>query len=681
MVLLECALFVRNLRDKNSKTPSHWVRINKDAPSTAAHLKKWGDSIGEKLRVVELRERDTIQQMRSRCGKDPSVLSEEPVLPDVVPEGAEGDEVEGPKFQTVSFGIKMAACVLLDEITRYLRDCPSPLPSSFHGDTPRVSITNLDGNRRLSLTSTTSTETDTLVTPTYSSGANLHPSSDRRPPTIGALPHSISLDEDRERQFNGNSFEEEEFLSLNAAHPPLQKKVSVYLRVNSAIEGGEALRKRRNSGLKQTVNVRFSPTLGGPTSKRRSSISVTPTSVNQRHVSFRKAEHPSPKSRPLALTTGAIRPKARKESAPVPTQSKLRMENVPSSQSFQDHYLEAVTPELTHRPSLQHQPSTSSQRSTNIGTQIQHGISRLRTRAKFFRKIVRRKTAIELPKTVPTGNAPFLAQRKRPRRLSQGHGLGIEDKKWFFPWLDVVEHIIIIDALNPEAHSRHVRACKELVTALTHMYEVFEATDVEPVPGQQGSMTSVSRSLSSIFAAPWLNYGGEEGTEGIIPYPPPSITSPSALPLRRKKAQSPLGSVALVGATETYSSVTLETSKQLASLDFSKLQRSVANFLMRDATIEGFLEQDTSLSKQKSDSNFNHARRRYLDSSWSGLLHSPFSLMVYSSPILHSESFSALREIAWGLLLDTDANLAQAAGECSNFLKGFFFLYVFYLCR
>ena len=662
MVLLECALFVRNLRDKNNKNPSHWIRINKEAPSTATHLKKWGDSIGEKLRVVELRERDTIQQMRSQGGTDPCVLSEEPILADVVPEGARGEEVEGPRFQTVSFGIKMAACVLLDEITRYLRDCPSPLPSSFLTGTPRVSITNLDRNRRPSITSSTSTETDTLVTPTYSSGANLYPSLDRRPPTVGGLSHSISLDQERENQFNRNSFEEEgEFLSLNAARPSPQKKVSVYLRVNSAIEGGESLRRRHNSGLKQTVNVRFSPTLGGPTSKRRLSLSVAPASVTQHHVSFRKAERPSPKSQRLALTTGALRPKARKESAPGPTQPKARMENMPSSQSFQDHHPEPVTPELPHRPSLQHQPSTSSQRSTNIGTQIQHGISRLRTRAKAFRKIVRRKTAIELPKTAPTGNAPFLAQRKRPRQLSQGHGVRIEDNKLFFPWLDVVEHIIIVDALNPEAHSRHARACKELVTALTHVYEVFAATDAESVHGQQGSMTSVSHNLSSIFAAPWLNYGGQEGSGDGVPYPRRNIASPSALPMRRKKAH-PLGSGSLVGTMETYSQVTLEASKQLASLDFSKLQRSVANFLVRDATIEGFLEQDTALLKQKSDSDFSVARRRYLESSWSGLLHSPFSLMVYSSPILHSGSFSDLREIAWNQLLDTDTSLAQAAG-------------------
>ena len=46
----------------------------------------------------------------------------------------------------------------------------------------------------------------------------------------------------------------------------------------------------------------------------------------------------------------------------------------------------------------------------------------------------------------------------------------------------------------------------------------------------------------------------------------------------------------------------------------------------------------------------------------SGLLHAPFSLIVYAAPVLSMDSFTYLREIAWDTLLDADQDLSVAAG-------------------
>ena len=51
----------------------------------------------------------------------------------------------------------------------------------------------------------------------------------------------------------------------------------------------------------------------------------------------------------------------------------------------------------------------------------------------------------------------------------------------------------------------------------------------------------------------------------------------------------------------------------------------------------------------------------------SGLLHAPFSLIVYASPVLSMESFTYLREIAWDTLLDADQDLSVAAGTNRSF--------------
>ena len=44
-------------------------------------------------------------------------------------------------------------------------------------------------------------------------------------------------------------------------------------------------------------------------------------------------------------------------------------------------------------------------------------------------------------------------------------------------------------------------------------------------------------------------------------------------------------------------------------------------------------------------------------------MHAPFSLLVHAAPILHDATFSNLKEVAWDTLLDTDHELAKAAGE------------------
>ena len=164
MVLLECALFVSKLRSQED-WPTLWLYHNTEGGrGLCLHLKRWAEVIGEKLRLIELREREMLNRLRITTGRgiggDPSIfLPEEPVFPD---DRDESEDARKPDSgETISYAVKMAACVLLLEITRFLRNPPPQyISTTSQQNTPRVSVSNVD--RRQSNTSNYSSDTDTF---------------------------------------------------------------------------------------------------------------------------------------------------------------------------------------------------------------------------------------------------------------------------------------------------------------------------------------------------------------------------------------------------------------------------------------------------------------------------------------------------------------------------------------
>ena len=645
MVLLECALFVHKLRD--SPNASHWLRNRQDVNhrALAIHLKRWAIAVGEKLRIVELRERDMIQQLRRKGGgggKDQLiVLPEEPVLPDNPVEQETRKSGDVGRFRTVSFGIKMCACVLLYEITHYLRDNTHNSLSVLKA--PSVNITDLD-DRRSSVVSSASTDTDAVATPSPGATGMLHHSLDAR--FLGALrqplqqeTRSSSLEESVVHNVtNQDSMEDE-----NHQEVP-QKRVSVYLRVNSAVEAAEAgTRGRLNSALKQTVNIKSSDAAANKLApKRRSSISAA--SVGRRHVSFYdKSRSDRPvvtQGRKSAITVGNLRP--------IPGKNNMR-----SSHSFQDNPGASSPSESLTKPTLQLQGSTVSQRSHNIGTQIQNGISRLARRA-FRGK--QRKTTAGRKKTSVGGSSPNLPQKKRPQRLSQGL-VAIEDNKRFFPWLDIVEHLIVVDALNPDAHASHTQTCTELVTALNHVYALQDV-------GEEGRPRESGCNLNAMFSGALDPLLRRDRSKFGLQQPRSNQSRRTAKMRSSHSASAVLSPSAISSVSSSVSS-----NQSLASLDFSQIRRGIFSSPSSNlfTAIELFLEQDTALPVAQTDTTFNRARKGFLQQSFAGLLHAPFSLLVYTAPILVSSTFSSLKDIAWETILDRNQQRAEAAGELQNF--------------
>ena len=529
----------------------------------------------------------------------------------------------------------MAACVLLYEITHYLYDhAPT---SALLAHSPRIDIANLSPymfDRKQSLSSVSSLDVEPVMVAPPSPGMVSQERSPviRRP--ISQLPQSSSLEADT--AYRVHSFEED----LPEEGSP-HKEVCVYLRVNSAVETRPRAGSRVNAALKQIVNVKYSDQ---QVTRRRSSLTVASLSVGKRHVSFHESsgDRSPTKARPAAATLGTLRP--------LPGKTGL-----PSSRSFQSEIPEPVPPEpvslepaFPSRPALQQQPSTASQRSLNIGSQIQHSISRLRTRARAFRhNIIRWKSTVDHRKPSVSGGSPSLLQRKKLPKLGRGVSI-TEESKRYFPWLEVVEHLVIVDGMNSEAHLKHAQVCKELVTALSHVYASPEGTGSE-------ATTAMFHSISSaVFAGSSSHSTGSKSSE---------LSSSVQL---RKPPPTPVPFLKTL-CTLSAGSSSRDQSQSLASLDFSQARVGVAGMLssVQDNSIELFVEEDAELPPAEVCAGYNKARQSYIRESYGGLAHAPFSLLVYTAPILHPSTFTALKKIAWGMILDRNQELAKSAGKSS----------------
>ena len=69
-----------------------------------------------------------------------------------------------------------------------------------------------------------------------------------------------------------------------------------------------------------------------------------------------------------------------------------------------------------------------------------------------------------------------------------------------------------------------------------------------------------------------------------------------------------------------------------------------------------------------------------MQQSFAGLMHAPLSLLVYTAPLLSSSSFSSLKDMAWGMILDRNQELAQAAGKKERILAMYVHVWRYQSC-
>ena len=656
-MLLECALFVSKL----SQTPHIWVQHYRDSSyNVCFNLRKWGDAIGEKLRLTELRERELEKRLKRGAleSDDPIVLPEEPVFPDD-DRGEDGEQV-------VSYAIKMVACNLLLEITRFLNDPPAVFsgPSLSLVSTPRVSSSHLER-----WPSDVSSDGESIK------GWNTLNPADFRPPLNQSIySSSLSFDDYDSR---GHSFDE-------GGLPPNPRKniVSVYLRVNSSngVGAGGANRSSSFRSRKQTVAIRELRILDSPAEThpnwsqgspggRRKKLSVSQTATSLHHAAVYGGVGGSlggaPKSpRRPSLSAGAAKP----PSAGFHRLKPAVRRRSTSTQLHKATYLQ----EGDFRPPLLSQSSTASTKGhpgASLGASLNEGLSRLRRSAqRAFRKVRKRQQTPEVH--TPGGGSPSLAQRKKlQQRRSSVTGslsqvMGLEDRRRY-SWLDVVEHLILMDASNPEAHKMNKRSCAKLIAALSFVYADSSSERLE-----FGIGMTMSRSLSTIFTESLAPSDGSRPSSAKYSR---TTSLPLSLHIQLSQRHSRKSRAArTISLPDTNKVITYQQPvvNPLAALNFSMLncERFTSTFLLvtssnKRGSIELFLEEEAPYSMPYVTAKLDKQRRNYVRDSFAGLMHVPLSLLVSAAPILHPTYFSNLKDVAWEVLLDTDQELAKAAGR------------------
>ena len=658
MVFLECSLFVSRLRS-SSDMPliTAWLRHNPDCGhNVCVHLKRWGEAIGEKLRLIELKEKEMQRWMNGDqdggTAEATLPLPEEPVFPD-----EKEDAESGPKSQTVSYAIKMAACMLLLEITRFLLDPPDHFlgHAISNTPTPRVSVSD----RKYSTISSNSEGEKSL---------GLHPGELR--PSIGrplseiAHPTTFSFD-DETRPL---SFDDVVVDTL-PVHSPKKKhrKVSLYVR------GGPGALNRSTS-------------IKGPTVTMRQRTPVPPDSAGEVRTTVRRVASPGfRRKQSISISSSTLgrpvrRPSLSDSATPryqySPQKTRRKSEGYSLGRMISIPADEPPSP----RSPLYAQDSTSSARGgVGLGASlINQGFHRLRRTAK--RAFRRTRRAGDGPGS--TGGSPGMPQRRRMKKASVA---GSSATFWFdseaphhYPWLDVVEHLVLVDASSPESAGQRKRACLDLVTALGVVFPDESPQEDAPLPSS-GSGT-MRRSLSSLFAAGDFvpvaeaagsarssvrnSYAGVHGRNTTMKSHPasrtPSVRSFSvpAVILHQRPSRARAQQWSLTDATA------------LSRLSFSPANysqhASTSFFVMTDTSepndVELFLEGESSMTKAHISSCFMRRRRDFITNGYAGLLHAPFSLLVSSVFLLHASVFGTLKSIAWDVMLDSSEELSRAAG-------------------
>ena len=675
MVFLECALFVKNLTSDTSCSATVWINQNRDSPhmyNVVHNIRRWGEFIADKLRIVELKERDIMQRLgKIKEGDEPVYIPEEPVFPDdaddsFVVDGDSSATASAPedKLQTVSYAIKMSACLLLLEITRFLRNTPDhfnpQVTSASAMSTPRVSVSHVD--RKISNASMVSSDMEAV-----SRGASVL----SHPPRLGHFGSSLSVEDAEPSLYDHRHGTALSLDDGGGSSSPKKKRVSVYLRVTST--GGAS------GSVSRKTSVRRQSKLVSGDAQQRSPTFRRPRKSAALHTSFYtggRSRRPSIVPNATVGSYHPVPPRYRRKSLGAAVLSRGDVRESELTDSFSSSHHHTLSPPLAGGKT-----ASSSFLGSNFGKLKRSAQRAIRRTKRQGQKQLHPEQA-----TSP-GSSPGLATRKKIRRpsISGGsttqsiggpHPLPPEESRKWFPWLDVVEHIVLTNWTSAETRMKQAQACKALIAALEMVYSSSheeERSSKEPQKGskQKQDKLTMSRSVSTIFAQQLTLLEGMPAT--------------SAHPVRGRSSQQTLRSVSLPSVRrrtlqksnamlrQFSSPATVEQRSSSVLARFSFANMSYAQFTSsflgatsaggREGGIEAFLEEESSFPRSYLLAELDKQRREYIKTDCIGLLHSPLSVLIHAAPILHDTTFSTLKAPVWDMLLDSDPELSKTAGK------------------
>lgn len=705
MVFLECAMFVRNLYTQATTPP--WVQHNFDSPhmrNVTANLRKWAEAIGEKLRMVELREKEMFVRLQSQSDPGtPLVLSRETVFLDEISATPPGDTAG----RCISYALKMAACNLLLEITRFLRDIPphfSPVAPASQVGTPLLSTHSFERAFSRTASNGSMDSLDAAADAGSHQQQTQHrrgASGDFKPPSLGQFGSTLSV-EDAEPpppppppEFPHQSFSMDEYAASSSLH---RKRASFYLLINTSGNnpGGGSLSRTlsRNTSFKkpQSRVVRVAET---PTESRTLSRALThgSPSFRARRMSLSSAGHPSAPHRPSILVPA--NPTFLSASQPhyamfAPTTGpgtnylSRRRKSVGavllSQRSQESEYL-PPPPSTPHTPGAFFSGKTNvGGGATSLGNSLNIGFTKLKRSAQraFRRHGTKTRNASDLS---PNASPGPLHRNKSPRQSNADnysqkstYYSSLTEESWrYYPWLDTLEHLVLVD--TREASIRNKQECLKLVTALKKVYSQTYQEEEENVDrGKTKKDLTASRKHSTIGNLFIHHLALHDNLQ-----PVDEQSSSGSYGRFQSLPAGGTGKDKRAGLQQTYRSISVPAVRSyrgqaklstLGKLSFAGWNSSkfVGTFLGRrescmpnEETIQLTIEAESPYERTHLATQRDKERVDYLNSEFSGLVHVPFSILVYAAPILHASTFSVLKGVAWDALISTDEGLAQAA--------------------
>ncbi len=567
----------------------------------------------------------------------------------------------------------MVACTLLIEITKFLREPPPTfLPVSM--PTLNRSISAQSQERKPSNISVMSSDSDTNPSPT--------------PGTIHQTRQG-SLDYYRK---GSSPLLEDVPKFLSSDHPPspnTSTRVSMYLRVNSRhgkkhprtqTQGGTIGRGGKTHLSQVEIpadNFRVVSSNAPLKTTRRMSVSaaafLSQPQVNtdsNTGTSIRHRARPSVSIHPSVLRRKSISGSVikasavRKDNSPILSRTEVTSKGVQAT----------ISPSNTIKVNS---PQDARRRPSMLGRVFQHGRKiAQRRRPAANQSDSNRPRASTTTNTSSAASSPGLGHhRTMPQAKADFlYDSKLEDIKSHFPWLDVVEHMIVsFYSTSTELQERRKKSCCQLMAALKIMYSLkFERDKIEDETSQVSAQlnikphTAVEASIATAFTTGTLlpdvisrdnpETFGTPRTMGSI------IRSNPAKQVTANDMPSTLGKL-------DFSGVRLRRFLESGMIWGSKLDgnNTLKNLLEKDeemlyVSLEYLLETDSSQSIPGLLDSFNSVRLKYVSTFFAGLLHAPFSLLTYAAPVLPSSTFRDLQESAWIALCDQDYEYADAAG-------------------
>lgn len=550
----------------------------------------------------------------------------------------------------------MAACVLLLEITKFIRE-PPPDFASFpnHPAHPVIQVSTTtpmsSGDRKFSNLSILSTDSD-------SSRLAVSPV----PPFVPPIRRLSS--EQQLRHSTGISLEDiPKFRSVDQQQltdqQPSQhlRKLSVYLRVNSRY--GRPNRVAHPSLFPKTPEATPDP-------HRLASPNHSPLKANNRRMSMSVAALKQASAGAHDVTGSTTRRLPRRSVAFIAHPSSRRRMSVAANFSVHDHARKETSPNPVLNPHAYSRQGSVPGTGKGIGSP-----SNRRHRPSVFNKVARKfafrqrgkqehadkkklSTTTQASSTGSTANSPNLSHRRTIMHHLSSHTETLNDLQTNLPWLDIVEHLAAAsNSPSPAINLQRRKACLELIAALEKIY----GGEVET---QSESNLESSSAGSPVKGAPSLTrpmYRNSISTAFSD-----SMGSDTRHLLSPSLARS---------ATGTFRRF-IDFHRALASLNFTGVR--LTTFMVPgndnvDLTMDELLEQDSAQDAKKIQYEHSRERLQYIQQGYAGLLHAPFSLLTYAAPLLTPSDFMQLKEVAWEMLLDSDQELADAAGKPTHIIS------------